>query len=315
MQQLINIITIFLAFCLALSGCAGKAYISDPGHSFARNVTKAGGLNVKDVPWEKVQKAREEALAKGAPVANSEPSVLGAASYGVVHGLNMSSLLSGGLGALAWMSTGNSVDPAIHNQVFVWMPMEMAEEARGACEKIMDMVRDAYEKALSETTFPPGYSISTELETRVIRERYKKTGYFGSVEGMSNSDIEVAYGEIRPLEVMKAFRLTPVKVLPEPGVGPDFISPGKVWSYRFPLIAGRTVLDLRQKPAVYLPELPDFEVYKRTSELLPEWVVLYLSPRQYISMADGKGGFTFLEYPVVLHQGQIHYFIEPPPKS
>ncbi len=310
------VFVIILVGVLVLSGCAGnKGYVSKTTYSFARNVTKAGGLDVKDVSWEKVQKAREEALAKGAPVADSGPSVLGAASYGVVHGLNMGSLLSGGLGALAWMSVGNSVDPSVYNQVFVWMPKELAADPEIACDKIVGMVRDAYEKALSETKFPQGYSVSTELETRVVRERYKRTGYFGSVEGMKDSEIEIVYREIGPHRVMKPFRLTPVKVLPESGNAPDFIFSGSAWSYRFPFPAGNTVLDLRPKKPVYLPELPDFEVWKRTSQFLPEWVSIYLSPMAGVSIADGEGGFTFLKYPVVLHQGLVHYFIEPPPKS
>ncbi len=316
MQRLFSITVSILAACLVLSGCAGnKAYVSKTTDSFARNVTKAGGLNVKDVSWEKVQKAQEEALAKGAPVADSGPSVLGAASYGAIHGARLGSLLSGGLGALAWMSVGNSVDPALYNQVFVWMPKELAADPEIACDKIVGMFRDAFEQALSETALPPGYSISTELETRVVRERYKRTGYFGSVEGMKDSEIEIVYREIGPYRVMKPFRLTPVKVLPEPGNAPDFISSGSVWSYRFPFSAGNTVLDLRQKKPAYLPELPDFEVWKRTSQLLPEWVSIYLSPISGVSIADGEGGFTFLKYPMVLHQGQVHYFIEPPPKS
>lgn len=309
MQRLIT--TFILIAALVLSGCATKPYVSDPEHSFAWNVTKAAEVNVKDVSWEKVQKARAEALAKGVPVDN-RPTALGATAYGVVHGLNMGSLLSGGLGALAWMSTGTDVDPSMYSKVLVWMPKEMADYPEKASEKIVSMVRSAYEKALAQTPFPKGYTVSTEEQTVHFGEFYKRTGYFISGNECSNQQRPDAwYKQIQAPIVMKAFRLKPVKVLPEAGLSPDFASDGESWTYSLPL-SGKTFFD--EKSSQFLPKFPDLEVFRHTSANLPSWLSIYLSPVSQISMADGNGGFKFLEYPIILNQGKIHYFIEPPPQ-
>lgn len=313
-------IFILLAAGLVLSGCAGmtkpKPYVSDPEHSFAWNVARAGGIEVKDVPWEKVQKAQEEALAKGAPAGDSGPSALGAATFGVVHGLSMGSFLHGGLGVLSFLSTGtgNKPDPRRMSTIFVWMPKKMAANSEEAGAQISEMVRNAYEKALSETKFPLGYTVSTEKKTVIVKERFKRKGYFVTGNEVEIDKIDARYREVRLPYVMKPFRPYPVTILPEVGISPDFISLGETWTYKV-TVFGRSYLDLTSSPAQYLPKLPDFEVYRRMSEMMPEWVKIYLSPASYISMSDGNGGFTFLKYPLILNQGKAHLFVEPKPKN
>lgn len=313
-----SIIVVLLAAGLVLSGCAGmtkpKPYVSDPEHSFAWNVARAGGIKVKDVPWEEVQKAREEALAKGAPVADSGPSALGAASYGVVHGLSTGSFLHGGLGALSWLSLGGSHDSSEFSAVLVWMPKAMAASPEKAGEKIETMVRKAYEKALAETVFPPGYTVSTELKTILVGKRLKRIGYFISGNECDNKNIDARYHIIHFPMLAKAFHLKGVKMLPDKGVAPNFVFSGECWTCHLP-IYGCTFVDNSEFLPKKLPKFPDLEVFRRTSENLPDWVSIYLSPASKISMSDENGGFKFLELPLIMNKGKTHFFVEPPLKQ
>lgn len=309
-------IIILLAAGLVLSGCAGmtkpKPYVSDPKHSFAWNVAQAGGIEVKDVPWEKVQKAREEALAKGAPVGDSGPSALGAATYGVVHGLSTGSFLHGGLGVLSFLSTGGSHKACEFSSVLIWMPKDMAESPEEAGEKIETMVRKAYEKALAETEFPPGYTVSTELQTIRVGENLTRTGYFISGNECDKKNIVSRYYGIGLPIKQKMFGFE--KQLPNRVVSPNFVFGGDSWICHIP-VCGYTFVDKSDFLSKKFPKFPDLEVFKRTSKNLPKWASIYLSPASYISMSDGNGGFKFLKHPLVLNQGKIYLFIEPKPKN
>lgn len=153
-----------------LAGCATAPtpYPYNPKQSEALNIARAAKLSdVRDIPWDRYQKARDKALAKGAKL--DRPSLAGPAISGVATYLSRVRPLPGlGAGkagtvdfALMWLGKPDSA--SVQSRLIAWMPRDMARTPEEAQIKMTELLSSAVKSAAAGTTWPAGMRVAPEV--------------------------------------------------------------------------------------------------------------------------------------------------------
>lgn len=270
----------------AVAGCASAPQKSQGPKSEALRVAEAAGLELQDVPREKIQQAaparKEHSVVPGAVLA------AGTATGDFAPPPGVSPVAAGALWALSLFDTG----PAYRSQTnmfIVWMPRALAKTPEEASRRLEDVVLQALRKAL------PNHHVGVKT--------YERTGapYYW-VEGprcAEGCEFTVPTRSIDPA----SWRVR----------APDFLGGYPAYAWDGGTKQHRVYFGMSHDPDGSRRWSPGWkgwstrrqlEVYQRFSEHLPEWIYLYLAPQ--------KG---FISYPLVYGKGRALLFIEPGEES
>ena len=319
-------IGIALAVSSALTACvtAPAAYPYNPKQSEALNIARAAKLSdLRDIPWDRYQKARDEALAKGVKL--DRPSLAGPAISGAAtYFSNVRPLPGLGSGtaatvdaALMWLGKPDSA--SAKSQLIAWMPRDMARTPEEAQTRMTEILSSAIRSAAAETKWPTGKRVAPE-NIQVQKDPSKRVILVPISGGECDSEL---------IRCMYPFFLG--NKLPRASLAPELLGGNE--AYEFTATSsidsatwsseGRSYRELsapkREVPALdkvktWHPVLPDVEFYSAISSRLPKWAYLYLTPADdRVSIPTEDGQRAFLRFPVMLHQGQAMFFIEPDP--
>lgn len=296
-----GILLLFLMLAIT-TGCASKpsqyaqkGYESNPEWSMARNVTEAAGL-------EEVMDVSVEALTQGGSYLKPVPESKGTIEKGawlttaaLSDFSTMSFLTMPGL--TNWNAAGNA-DHRGESRLFAWMPRDLAETPEEAIQKLEGIIKDAIRKGMTETSFPepfyvPSLPPGAPYSTFLAHGKYKHYGY--PVKGGVCDEGELF------CRYHMAFPKTTIEGDPTivPGIAPDFLGSSDAWVF------SRLSTFEPSRVILQLNTFPDVEVWKNTTKYLPEWAFLYIAP--LTAHVEGKLNLV----PVMLHQGEAHYFVEP----
>ena len=272
---------VILLVALTLGGCAApKPYVSNPKVSEAQNIIRAAGAahNLDVVAPDN---------------GSSASTVAGAVAHSLSHGgsLLTSPGLRGGADLLASLVLG-SKDPETHSQIIAWMPKEMASSALDAKEKLSAIISEAMWKGLNDTPFPNPF---TPAPTKDLNT------FFVDGPGCVNKR--------GGTPCVYDYLLTDPKILPSPA----FLGGSDSWAWTMDDNGGRSHLSPSTFTGDTKPHFPDYQVYKKMSANLPEWVFIYLAPSYgswRVSVERQDGTFGYLSMPVVLNQGKTLYFLK-----
>lgn len=319
-----RILTVLTVLAL-LAGCAGAPkkeapkppYRSDPNHSKALNILMAADYvgdpakaPVKDVPWEKLE------------TAFSEPGtrLTGVGDLAVHGGFAVMNLLNPAAGftalaalpfsvlALLTSDVGASTHPLARPLDFGWYPKDPQEPLLEGHRRIENLWNRAFFDAVLEVAPEHGYR--TELrdrETIAVKKRF--SGYKQHTFEAENI-IHIEGGGcwrenincyFVPIEYYN--RIQKLYGQEKHFTAPAFLGgqTARRWHYH------SLVKQLQEK--IQDPAFPIFEVLRAASARLPEGLYLYLPPDS-VPLGGDQGR---LKMPVVLDQGKILYFVQPPP--
>lgn len=309
---------------IALAGCASTptAPTHNVRYSDARNITRAAGMDdVRDVPWERYQRVRDEARAQGKQIDERSlvgPSISALSVYfGNVRPFDLS---PGRAAALDLFMTLNRPDSAsVSSQLLAWMPRELAASAVDAQWKMTDILATAIKRAAGDVAWPSGLQVN-DIQVRTDRQKRLILVH------ISGGDCDQ-----QTIRCMYAFFLG--GQLPQEVNSPEILGGGASYAFTASTtsdsstwsIEGRTYRELSspkgERPAYdkiksYSPRLIDFEFYTAISRHLPKWAYLYLTPaRDSVAMPVEDGKRAFLRIPVLLHEGKVMLFVEPEPRK
>lgn len=325
-RKSIYIVSIVFVVGSGLAACATSpaSYPYNPKHSEALNIARAAKLSdLRDVPWDQYQKARDEALAKGAKL--DRPSLAGPAVSGVATYLSKVRPLPG-LGArtagtvdVALMWLGKPDSASAQSRLIAWMPRDMARTPEEAQTRMTEILSSAIRSAAAETKWPTGKRVAPE-NIQVQKDPSKRVILVPISGGECDNEL---------IRCMYPFFLG--NKPPRASLAPEVLGGGE--AYEFTAISsidsttwsseGRSYRELstpkREIPALdkvktWRAVLPDVEFYSAISGRLPKWAYLYLTPADdRVSIPTEDGRRAFLRFPVMLHRGQAMFFIEPDP--
>lgn len=319
-------IGIALVVSSGLSACATAPapYPYNPKQSEALNISRAAKLSdLQDIPWDRYQQAHDEALAKGVKL--DRPSLAGPAISGVATYFSHVRPLPGlGSGAAATVDTalmwlGKPDSASAQSRLIAWMPRDMARTPQEAQAKMTEILNSAIRSAAAETKWPAGMRVAPE-DIQVQKDPSKRVILVPISGGECESEL---------IRCMYPFFLG--NKLPRASRAPELLGGGDAYEFTAGSSIdsatwsseGRSYRELsgpkREIPALdkvktWRPVLPDVEFYGAISSRLPKWAYLYLTPADdRVSIPTDDVRRAFLRFPVMLHQGQAMFFIEPDP--
>ena len=178
------------------------------------------------------------------------------------------------------------------SQIVAWMPKDQAETPTVARDKLNGMLWEALSSATRSVQFPDGY---TPKE------------FSWNQDGAILHRISIHGGECQQKNVYCWMRLSTER-RPDVEAAPKIL--GGVTSYAFAVPFQASYIDRRPFIGQVRAVFPDLAIYQKASAQLPSWVFLYVAPNK-VAYDDEGAGRALLPYPVVLNQGNIHYFIRP----
>jgi len=287
MMKKLPIMIIMMAAVMVLSGCAGgaagKAYVSNPQWSLARNVVNAAGIgDIKDVEIDKVQ-------ASGKGIGQKTVSTtenVGMAALHVLGSTNPLGLASIPMDLIAYPSFFNKEDERRLNQILAWMPKDMAASGEDAMDKVEAMIQGAVMKVLTKN----GYSYHDRLKLNFIQG--------GECSPNRRSPSACYFGVYRP-EWVLPFHMGKASAATA-GKAPSFVdkSGSDVWQFS----KYKTSLGMSVRGPVAQQRF-----LEQVSALLPGWVYLYISPLAEVHNST-DGGIVNKGVPRVYNKGETHYF-------
>jgi len=263
---------------LHLAGCAStpsaRSYTSNPAWGAGTHVLMAQHL---------IQDA--SALGKARQTGSSPVTDIGYAATNLASaGIAMPAAAA--TSALSLLMPGPN-DPRGHSQVLAWLPADIADSPAEALAQIKDIVHEALRAALDEA-LPAPYRAVPMADPGMFR---------------------ITGGACNQRHMNCSFRAF-VGVEPSLAAAPDFLSPGRTWTWaeRSGRARGhggvelpRTALNSTHFPGQYETLFDDLAVYQAMSAHLPEGMYLYLAPGM-VSLGPERG---WLAEPLVLHRGSV----------
>jgi len=217
--------------------------------------------------------------------------------------------------ALMWLGKPDSA--SAQSRLIAWMPRDMARTPQEAQAKMTEILSSAIQSAAAETKWPAGMRVVPE-NIQVQKDPSKRVILVPLSGGECDREL---------IRCMYTFFLGSKP--PRASRAPELLGGGE--AYEFSAASsidsttwsseGRSYRELsapkREIPALdrvktWRPVLPDVEFYSAISSRLPKWAYLYLTPADdRVSIPTENGRRAFLRFPVMLHQGQAMFFIEP----
>lgn len=273
-----------LPLILPLAACSSTerrlaaldGYAADPRYSFANNVMRASGrTGIRD----------GDGLTDGGFSGRQDGGSLSTIGAGALTG-NLG--LGLGLGLTRGL-TGPGYNQGTSNMVIAWMPAEMARDGFEARDKLNEFLWSVLPSLLlehglnvreAEAWSSPQYNIEN---IRGIHIDYPNCAAF--------CDERYYFSAVHPLHAT--------------------VSPSFTGSYNsFSTTGGRDVGTpswgrLTRGDGT----IDELALYRSLSQRLPEWTFIYLAPNQWASCQTD--GCRARDYPLLLHQGEIHHFVTP----
>lgn len=305
--------------CTALLvGCASAslpvAYKYDSRFSEARNLMEAahiGGL--RDLPYKRYREAREAAQNKGINL-DTGPTLAGGAAFGALNFISpppgFSSAGAGLAGFASWLLI-DTTHPGTNSHIFAWMPVDEASSPEQAKMKLYGIFKDALAGAIQDTSWPKDYSVNLKERS----ETSAKDSFVGELEVViTGGDCDKKFMRCG----YRGFR-TP---LPRTEMAPDFLGGGHAYVWRWPVETrywaivpekSKTKVSRQGTTVDWYAGFPDIDFYKAFTRQVPRWVYVYLAPQSWSHGVDGK--YALPQYPIVINQGRVLYFIAPAPAA
>lgn len=293
------IITFGVAALAALSGCASapSMHHTDRSHSQAWNITQAAGYTkLRDVDREDIS---QEIGDNGASLGGT----LAAGGLGFLSNPNGLTLPSNvGVNMLTNLLLGANVPKANGSAIFVWIPKDKVDGPQEAMDQVYSRVKAAFLPAMKQMDMPAPYSWREFKEER----RYNNptnNAFYGEMAGgeCDSGDYYCSVG-------MKTYTKEHV----EDSIAPDTLGGKPAWHVRVSL--WYSFIDHSKLSRPYYARLPVLHALNDISEALPPNYYLYVSPGD-IPFEESEGEYRLFPAPVVFHQGETLYFIEPKQQS
>jgi len=318
-EQEVHMKSLTIVFALAgtLIGCASTPvkYEGDAKHSEAWNIARAAGIgDLRDVPYEKYAKAREDAMRRG-QLLDDGPGVAGAVAFSALNYSSPPTGFSNGsamlMGAIAWMGAP-SKSHAINSGFFAWMPRHLAATPDEAAANLTALLVEKLKTAMAQTLLPSGYQYG-EVEVT-------KYWLIARIDGPGCDHGAHRCGFV----ITKPTR-------PALYPAPSFIGQqGDVWAWRayshgsykgvtqgalgiFPSKAEMSSTEDFSYAKTWAAGFPDLEFFKVLTKTLPTWCYVYLAPQRWSARYENR--WVLPRYPVVISEGKVMYFVEPEPKA
>lgn len=289
-----------LSLPLIATGCATgtKApYPDQPDQSFALNQMRAAGFEaIHDADISKAQAKQLD---------DTEASPLAAGAFGAANALTppagLSSFSAGALGFMSWMAMGER-NPAQTSRVIAWVPASEADSPAEARELVVEELTSALETVTADFDLQEGYrfaGMEKEVDNTWDRYRWPIKGNDCGPEAwtcqyqVSFNRWGYAQGLWTKTKAPESLGGMPAYRMSEPQYMPAF-SPSKF------------------NESEWTAGFPDLSLYAELSDELPDWIMLYLAPRHVSYLSGGtQYEWEFLGLPILLRDGEAHYFIEP----
>jgi len=262
---------LLLAGVIALSGCASKPYVYDPGSSMAMNIALAGDFDdnkLKDVvvPEDTVSSIR---TTKG----------VAAASMAAGYSIPLFGLSSPAMAALNLLQWSLQVEgPAAKRSITAWMPKEVAGDDPVATLNAL------FEDAVHKTAIEYGYAPENGYAK-------PKHGYQYLAVGFSNpKNMPIGMG----VAIRKPEALSHTPLFTGSTTESYFFQSDK---------AMHNFYVFNDENRKHFSELG---LLVALSKKLPKWIYIYVPPKKvYINEKDT------VEFPLIVSGGEILYFIKP----
>jgi len=293
------VVTFGVAALAALSGCASgpTMHHSDPSHSEAWNITRAAGYKkLKDVDRADIKQDVDR---------NKNELIEGAAGGALGFLSNPSGLpLSGnvGLGMLTGLLLGENIPKATWTEVFVWIPKSEAPNRSVAIEHVYEQVTDAFLPLLEQMPMAAPY-------------RLKQVEQLSWAGNGSNDTVhaDLAGGECSSEDYFCRISLR----VSTPNNVADTFAPSSLGGYpawRLGVTVSYSFVDNSSFRTTNYARLPLLRVLNELSGALPSNYYVYVAPGD-IPFEQSEGEYRFFPAPVVFHEGETLYLIEPKQQS
>lgn len=257
--------------------------------SMALNVAKAGGL--KDISDTK---APSGLSASGGIRDSAVLGVAGTVSNFAMPVSGLSNMQSGSLFLLDMFTAPAAMSST--NRVIMWLPTSDAHTRKEAAEKGMKLLSEAVMQAITEVGGK--YEISADGpvgDARGFRLYLTKDGW-------NCRPADKSYA----IEKDSCHLYLGLNMWPETITAPAFVNKQESqlsWQSKLPREGDAMSTILLSTPDN--SNVPEVEIFSRASELLPDWVYLYVAPGS--KTADG----SVLKFPFLLHKGDALLFLKP----
>ena len=290
-RRLLSLFTVLVV----LTGCASapKQHEYDASHSKAWNLARAAGFyELKDVEAEDVPQDANP----------NETSVAGAAAFGGLSYLNappgFSPGAAGVMGFLSWLSSGEPEEAA--SRIVAWVPKTEAATPSAAADLLYARIQEAYTPIPKTVPLPEPY----RLNSVVAKDRFIAAVFAGG---------ECAGKDVSWTEDVVDCRLR-IQVPSHSGdyleetIAPESMGGFPAWRYVGWISHGYD--DRSRSPGTRYARFPELRMLGKLSGRLPPWSFVYVAPR-HTSYQTAAGDYDFLPFPLILHQGDAHYFVSP----
>ncbi|MES1947491.1 hypothetical protein C84B14_09082 [Salinisphaera sp. C84B14] len=285
----------------ALSGCATAPptmHHTDPNHSQAWNLTRAAGYEIlEDVEHEKVE---QQIDTNGASLGGT----LAAGGLGFLSNPNGLSLGGNvGMNMLTNLLLGGDVPKAGGTNIVAWIPKSEAATSDEAIVQAKSRITTLARAGMEAMQMPTPYHWERIRQTDSQKASYDALiGYIGGGECETASYIcEVRFSI--PMLGKASQQINDA-------VAPAVLGGYPAWrvefgvSYYFRDTAGWT--------ATKEPHLPMLRLLNGMSTELPRSYFIYIAPNR-MPFQKNESEYALFPAPMVLHEGQALYFIEPAP--
>lgn len=290
----------FLA--LLIPGCASSPkapFPEAPKQSKAWNLAWPAGIKIRD---QKVPKN----VTKG-----SERGLVGGAAAGGLGYIKpppgFSPGFGGALSALSWMTNNETMSE--RSRLIAWIPTSEAETAEEAAEMIRVMVEGALTQAAQEGSYRSSYKYS-DTSSNITRDFTLVSAIYSGGDCTPGVLYTPEVGEVycgilvelpsREVST-RYYKLIKTK-------DPNIFGGKDAW-----FVMGTLHRSIDDKEGdwsrSYRAGIPEVEVLMEASRRLPEWAYVYISSNYSSHYNEEEERFTYLMYPLVLHQGEPLYFI------
>ncbi|MES1942300.1 hypothetical protein T5B8_18768 [Salinisphaera sp. T5B8] len=286
-----------LAAVAVLSGCAAAPptmHKTDPSHSKAWNLTRAAGYeHLKDVEHEKVEQHLDSG---GASVGGT----LAAGGLGFLSNPNGLSLGANvGMNMLTNVLLGSDTPKDAYTRVVAWIPKSEAATADDATVQVNERVLGVMRDRLAAMEMPAPYHWGEVKQFDAFNYGYE----------------HALYAAIRGGECEQEGFLCEVRVVSRPigksneavnAIAPESIGGFPSWRVHVGVGFYFEEADDMSSRA----EIPLLRAYHSMSESLPTNYFIYVAPSS-TPFQKNATEFALFPAPLVLHEGQALYFIEP----
>jgi len=298
------IATLFIHGCASVPIEKRPGFKSDPSQSVASNVIRAAWLNrVRD---QKISRADYETYQKEMkqPASiNTARAVLDVGVAATATPLGLATLANVG-GAVAYWAFFKPADTRKANWVFAWVPASKASSEEEATKHVVDLIQTNLKPIMEDPIYakykPHPIRISTKYrmqygyEMEGERCERKTKNIPACAVGMMTNKKTRAPGKPAFFGVTK---VNMPDFTSQPGA-PGYLLKAYLMDNGWSLARGR------------LKDLDTLSIFTRLSARLPDYVYLYLAPRQYgATREDGTVGPG--RVPLVLNQGKALLFVVP----